>query len=192
LREAVLGKQIHISDEELLLAYKQYNSEEAFAAIFAKYKALVLAVCYKYLGSEALAEDACMDIFEKLMHEFKRQNIQYLPAWLHTVSKNFCLQILRKQAHTTINIDDIAIGNMENDAEMHQLICKELQLQYMQEAIDKLNSAQKLCIELFYLQKQSYGQIQASTGLSYNDVKSNIQNGKRNLKILIQQLEQNR
>jgi RNA polymerase sigma-70 factor (ECF subfamily) len=49
-----------------------------------------------------------------------------------------------------------------------------------------LNKEQKKCIELFYLQKKSYIQIVALTGYTLMQVKSHIQNGKRNLKFLIE------
>jgi len=39
-----------------------------------------------------------------------------------------------------------------------------------------------MCIELFYLKDCSYNEISAITGYSMKEVKSNIQNGKRNLK----------
>jgi len=38
---------------------------------------------------------------------------------------------------------------------------------------------------LFYLEKLSYQQIMEQTGLTFIQVKSYIQNGKRNLKIIL-------
>jgi len=40
-------------------------------------------------------------------------------------------------------------------------------------------------VELFYLHDKSYAQISEETGLDMNEVKSHIQNGKRNLKNFI-------
>jgi DNA-directed RNA polymerase specialized sigma24 family protein len=59
--------------------------------------------------------------------------------------------------------------------------------------LQELNTEQKITIELFYLRKQSYKQITDATGYSFEQVKSYIQNGKRNLKtILIKKLTANR
>ncbi|MFN8166552.1 MAG: sigma factor-like helix-turn-helix DNA-binding protein [Bacteroidia bacterium] len=51
--------------------------------------------------------------------------------------------------------------------------------------IDRLNEDQKKCIELFYLREMSYKDISELTGFSLNQVKSFIQNGKRNLKLIL-------
>jgi RNA polymerase sigma-70 factor (ECF subfamily) len=56
----------------------------------------------------------------------------------------------------------------------------------MEHALQELNKEQQQCVTLFYLQKKSYSQISEITGFSLLQVKSYIQNGKRNLKILIE------
>jgi len=56
----------------------------------------------------------------------------------------------------------------------------------MENALRELNKEQQQCVTLFYLQKKSYSQISETTGFTLLQVKSYIQNGKRNLKILIE------
>jgi RNA polymerase sigma-70 factor (ECF subfamily) len=56
----------------------------------------------------------------------------------------------------------------------------------LNEALKTLNDAQKQCITLFYLQKKSYNEIAVLTGYTPMQIKSNIQNGKRNLKIIME------
>jgi RNA polymerase sigma factor (sigma-70 family) len=64
---------------------------------------------------------------------------------------------------------------------------KEEKLQAVENAILGLKDKQKQCIELFYLKQKSYVEIAAITGYTENEVKSYIQNGKRNLKIILEQ-----
>ena len=52
----------------------------------------------------------------------------------------------------------------------------------MQDALSELNKEQQQCITLFYLEKRTYQDIAQQTGFSLMQVKSYIQNGKRNLK----------
>jgi RNA polymerase sigma-70 factor (ECF subfamily) len=54
------------------------------------------------------------------------------------------------------------------------------------ELIPKLKDNQKKCVEAFYLQSKSYEEISETYDLSFKEVKSHIQNGKRNLKILFE------
>ena len=71
---------------------------------------------------------------------------------------------------------------MESDEDLHQKIEEEVKLNEMGKAIASLNNEQRLCIQLFYLEKRSYDEIAEKTGYSVNKVKSHIQNGKRNLR----------
>ncbi|WP_315817407.1 sigma factor-like helix-turn-helix DNA-binding protein [Paraflavitalea speifideaquila] len=62
---------------------------------------------------------------------------------------------------------------------------KDRQLELMDESLRELSNEQKLCVTLFYLEKRSYQEIANKTGYPMMKVKSYIQNGKRNLKILL-------
>ena len=59
---------------------------------------------------------------------------------------------------------------------------KELIVQHLSTGMDSLKEEQRTCVEMFYLKDMSYQQIADETGYSMNEVKSYIQNGKRNLK----------
>jgi RNA polymerase sigma-70 factor (ECF subfamily) len=71
---------------------------------------------------------------------------------------------------------------------LHQeeVTLKESNLTNLEMAIETLNQDQKKCIELFYLQQKSYTEVAEITGYTLNNVKSFIQNGKRNLKLKMQ------
>ena len=59
-------------------------------------------------------------------------------------------------------------------------------LSHLGKAIETLIDEQKICIDLFYLKGKCYQEVAEMTGYSMMQVKSYIQNGKRNLKIFIQ------
>jgi RNA polymerase sigma-70 factor (ECF subfamily) len=69
----------------------------------------------------------------------------------------------------------------ENDGEQR--------IRYLETAINALSAEQKQCIELFYMNEKSYREVEQITGYSYNEVKSHLQNGKRNLKQLVERME---
>ncbi|HJU45212.1 MAG TPA: sigma-70 family RNA polymerase sigma factor, partial [Chitinophagaceae bacterium] len=62
---------------------------------------------------------------------------------------------------------------------------KEHTLETLSASLQELSEEQKRCVVLFYLEKKSYQEIAGQTGFSLMQVKSYIQNGKRNLKILL-------
>ncbi len=58
---------------------------------------------------------------------------------------------------------------------------KEEKLTELENAIKNLNDEQRTCVELFYIQEKCYADVVDITGYSMKQVKSYIQNGKRNL-----------
>jgi RNA polymerase sigma-70 factor (ECF subfamily) len=73
---------------------------------------------------------------------------------------------------------------VENPDENHLSVVndREFVLQYLKEGIDELKDEQRVCIELFYIKNVSYSEISTITGYGLKEVKSYIQNGKRNLR----------
>lgn len=63
----------------------------------------------------------------------------------------------------------------------------EANLNALDECIDVLKKEQKECVKLFFLEKKSYQEVNELTGIDLKKVKSNIQNGKRNLKICLEE-----
>ena len=102
------------------------------------------------------------------------------------VAKNHCLMKLRdKQGRITEIKEQMAATPAEdNNIQLH--IEKDRQLELMGDCLNDLNNDQKQCVTLFYLEKKSYQEIADQTGYTMMQVKSYIQNGKRNLKILLE------
>lgn len=176
-----------LDDAEIISRYKDSGDKMYVGILFERYSHLSFGVCMKYLKNEEDSKDAVLHIFENLMNDLMRFNIKSFAAWLHSVTKNHCLMQLRKkrlvfndehgfqQAEATLLMipQDMAFIN-EDITQDH--------LHHLDEAIEFLNEEQKKCIRLFYLEEKSYAEVVAITGYNMNQVKSFIQNGKRNLK----------
>lgn len=171
-----------ISDEELVSRYSERGEHQAFAALFERYSHLVYGVCLKYLKDTEGAKDAMQQIFIKLLEDLKKFEISYFKAWLYKVARNHCLMQLRKDEQTA-PVENIADNDMEFEDEWHQKIQEEHFLNELEAAIQELSKEQRICIRYFYLQKMSYAEVARQANYDLNTVKSAIQNGKRNLKI---------
>ncbi len=179
-----------ISDEELVQRYRNSHETIYIGELYQRYTHLVFGVCMKYFRNEAEAEDATMQIFEKLINDLKKHHITAFKPWLHIVVKNHCMMHFRKETSQGKKMADLKYelkGGVENPEESHleEALEKEYILQHLHEGIETLKKEQRICVELFYLKDQSYVQISEATGYSLNEVKSYIQNGKRNLKNFI-------
>lgn len=178
----------NLSDEELIRQFRMNGDQTYFVTLFQRYTHLIYGVCKKYLKQEPLAEDAVMEIYEKLLREIGRHDIQIFKAWLYQVSKNHCLMHLRRHAAHPVDYVEEVKGNapllMETEQNVHlDEQQKAILEKALLEALQQLNPEQKHCVELFYLADKSYIEICKETGYTLKQVKSFIQNGKRNLKI---------
>lgn len=177
----------HMSDQELLEKFYKDHDNQWLGILLERYTLLLLGVCMKYLKNEELARDSVQQIFLKVITELQKYRVEYFKSWLYMVAKNYCLMQLRdKPGKHTVEISE-KISNTEEQTHIKDLWENEKTYDFMAEALQELNSEQQLCVTLFYLQKKSYQQICEQTGFNQLQVKSYIQNGKRNLRILIEQ-----
>ena len=176
----------HISDQELLESFYADRDNQWLGILLERYTLLLLGVCMKYLKNEELARDSVQQIFLKAITELQKYKVDYFKSWIYMVAKNHCLMQLRdKPGKNTIEVSEKISAN-EEETDKKELIENEKTYEYMAEALKELNSDQQLCVTLFYLEKKSYQQITDQTNYTMMQVKSHIQNGKRNLRILIE------
>lgn len=179
-----------LSDEAIIAAYRETGDTHLVGVLYKRYMHLVFGVAMKYLKDTEEAQDITMVVFEKLMDDLKTHQIQTFKPWLYMVAKNQCLMLLRKRkGHETVALPEYNLENDE-DASMENRLpehlddseIREAQLSRLEEGIKTLGEEQRVCVELFYLQDKSYVEVAELTGYDLKQVKSYIQNGKRNLK----------
>jgi RNA polymerase sigma-70 factor (ECF subfamily) len=175
------------SDNELLDHYKKTNDVSVIGELYTRYTALVFGVCLKYLKDRDEAKDAAMQLFEKLIETLKNHQVENFKSWLFVSARNYCLmQIRSKKGKFKEEIDPT---DVENQVFLHPQEENELEskLGKLEECIQKLAEEQQECVRLFYLEAKCYKEISAITAFDLNKVKSFIQNGKRNLKMCMEE-----
>lgn len=174
----------NLTDAELLERYYADGDSDWLGTLMQRYTLLLFGVCMKYLKQEEEAKDAVQQIFLKAVAEIQKYQITYFKSWLYTVARNYCLMQLRNKEKSTVPVTDKILAS--NPEENHNTLYhheKEATFSALKEALELLNPEQQRCIVLFYLQKKSYNEIATITGYTAMQIKSNIQNGKRNIKI---------
>lgn len=173
------------TDSQLLADYQRSKDNSALDALFLRYSHLVFGLCRKYLDDDEESKDAVMEIFENLIDVLEKQSISHFRAWLYTVTKNHCLQKIRKSRKACVVYapgEKIDLICMENSVSLHLNYGIDGQIDALEEALNRLNENQRTCLELFYREKKSYREIATMLGMEVKQVKSHLQNGKRNLK----------
>lgn len=179
-----------LSDLELVNQYKVTSDKTFIGELFERYTRFVFLVCMKYLKDEEQSKDAAMQIFEKLFSDLKKHEVQQFKSWIYSVAKNHCLLQIRGEKYKASYKEELKKeykNNMESGNYLYLESDRdnENKLQALEEAITGLIEEQRICIELFYLKEKCYEEVSEITGYSFKQVKSYIQNGKRNLKIIL-------
>ena len=175
-----------LSDSELLQRFYADHNNEWLGILLNRYTMLLLGVSMKYLKNEEEARDAVQQVFLKTINELHKYKVEYFKSWIYMIAKNHCLMILRDKGRFNAEIDERTMATPAEPGERTEHLEKEKNLTHLAGALQQLNKEQQLCITLFYLQKKSYMEIAQQTSYSILQVKSHIQNGKRNLKLIME------
>jgi len=176
-----------LTDKELVAAFKENGELTHLSVLYQRYMDLVFGVCLKYFKDAERSKDAVMDIFEELTNKLKHHEVDNFKGWLHVLARNHCLMQLRspKNIRTTeFNAD--FMQSVQTTHLTNEVLEKEATFNKLALCIESLPEDQKISIQLFFVQKKCYNEIAAITGYEWNKVRSNIQNGKRNLKICLE------
>jgi RNA polymerase sigma factor (sigma-70 family) len=175
-----------LTDEEILNRYFETGNMESLVILYNRYMHLIYGVCMKYFRDREESKDATMEIFEKLAKTLRKETVLNFNGWIYSVTRNHCLTIIRDKKRHLIKDDGLIF--MESDSGWHLSDdgIMDDNIEKLHDCLAGLTDEQKTCVELFYLKKKSYREIVSETQYELNKVKSHIQNGKRNLKICIE------
>ena len=179
------------SDQELVQRYKQTADLQILGALYQRYMELVYGVCLKYFRDPEESKDAVMNIFEELIHKLRVHDVENFRSWLHVLAKNHCLMQLRKKGRVKIADIDLSIMQSTEDLHPNGVMDREEALSLMEDCMETLPEEQKRSVELFYLKNKCYNEIAEITGMEWNKVRSQIQNGKRNLRLCMDKKQHN-
>ena len=170
------------SDQELINAFCADDRREALGVLYQRYGHLVIGLCLDYLKDREEAKDATMDIFEKVTLKVCQQPIETFRAWLFYTSRNHCIDKLRKQIREREKKMEIKPAPVVESISKERPLSEE-RLSELPAALAALPAEQATCVKLFYLRGKSYAEVADSTGYDLKKVKSYLQNGRRNLRI---------
>lgn len=177
------SQYINDTDEILLSRFRSSNDNNLLGVLLQRYTLLLLGVAMKYLKDKDHAQDAVQQVFLKAITHLPKDEIQNFKGWLYVLTRNHCLQVLRDKHYVT---DESVLNNITaTETDKDEIAWKEFTLENIEHALAELEEPQRKTIVLFYLKKQSYKQICEQTSYSFEQVKSYIQNGKRNLKLIL-------
>lgn len=179
-------KHNKLSDLELIELIKLEDDIQHKSILFNRYIDKVYGVCLKYLQHEDQAKDAMMSIYELFIRKIGNHSIENLNAWIYVMSKNYCFDLLRKKKRTIEKMEAYKSVQFEPIYHPYNEDEQETKLDALNKCVETLKKDQKMVINLFYTQKLSYEKISEEMTLSWSQIRSLIQNARRNLKKCMQ------
>jgi RNA polymerase sigma factor (sigma-70 family) len=176
-----------MTDLELIAQYKLSGENNWVGLLYGRYTTLLYGVCLKYLKNREEAKDAVMQLFEKLLTALQEHEVTHFKSWLYVMARNHCFMKLRSQKGKFTEEISPFLMETSSGAHLEEQDEMETNLVKLEKCIEKLGIEQKACVNLFFLQEKCYKEIVQVTGYELGKVKSFIQNGKRNLKICMEQ-----
>ncbi|MBK5271979.1 MAG: sigma-70 family RNA polymerase sigma factor [Bacteroidia bacterium] len=175
-----------LDDKELIAQYKQSGDLAILGELYQRYMELVYGVCLKYFKEPETAKDSVMLIFEELISKLKKHEIDNFKGWLHQLAKNHCLMQLRSKRNIKTVEFKIELVQSEENVHLNGVLEKEENFKKLEYCLGTLTEEQRHVIKLFYLEGKCYNEIVEITGQEWNQIRSFIQNGRRNLKICME------
>lgn len=114
------GKRPGISDEELMLRYKEGDTS-AFDALYIRhYRAVFRYICGYLPGTGGQAEEALQEVFLKMIQATPRYKpTAKFTTWLYQIVRNYCIDVVRKNKYRqAIPLDEPLYEDGNTVAEM--------------------------------------------------------------------------
>jgi RNA polymerase sigma-70 factor (ECF subfamily) len=185
-----------MTDTDLVTQYKRTEDLQVLGQLYQRYMDLVYGVCLKYFKEPERSKDAVMQIFEELVIKLKKHEVENFRSWLYQVARNYCLMQLRTPKN--LKTVEIAESLMQSEENVHLngvsdgtplALEKEENFQRLEYCLTTLSEDQRKAVQLFYLEGKCYNEIVELMGQEWKQVRSYIQNGRRNLKICMEKME---
>lgn len=180
------GRSEHISDDKLLANYYKTHDPEWLGDLLARYTILLLGVCMKYLKQEEEAKDAVQQVYLKVLSATAKTQVRNFGGWVYQIARNECLTRLRQQPERPADTETFEREDAQGSLSVEEWMAEDQKFIQLELALKDLKTLQRECITLFYFQSKSYQEIAAQLELTIKEVKSHIQNGKRNLKVKLE------
>jgi len=161
-----------IADKLLLLKLKEGNNE-AFDALYEKYWQGIYSAAFKRLHDPDQAKDITQDVFLQLWLKREENNIDNLPAYLFTATRNKVLNWMEKERKYTPVPELLLQLRSSLDRSDSELLEREFMRSY-EALIDTLTPSQQKIFRMRYQQDISTSEIAEQLDISRKTVQNQL------------------
>lgn len=160
---------------ERILAGEQH----VYAELVDKYKSYAYTIAQKILQNRPDAEEATQDAFIKAFHHLAGFNRESkFSTWLYRIVFNTAISYKRKNKQQFQSLENTFV---EYRQEAEGMLEKSDKKKFLNQALAKLNEADRTALSLFYLEEFSLEEIAVITGMQANTAKVRIHRARQRL-----------
>jgi RNA polymerase sigma factor (sigma-70 family) len=148
------------------------GEQSVYAELVNRYKSYAFTIAQRILQNRPEAEEAAQDAFIKAYHHLAGFNRESkFSTWLYRIVFNTAISYKRKNRQQFQSIETTVI---EYNQDVDGLLEKMDKKKYVNQALAKLNEADRTALTLFYLEEFSLEEIAEITGMQANTAKVRI------------------
>jgi RNA polymerase sigma factor (sigma-70 family) len=175
----VKGIVITLQDENRLIDRILAGEERCYAELVDKYKSYAFTIALKIVNNRAEAEEIAQDAFIKAYNYLRNFNRQArFSTWLYRIVFNTAISYKRKNR---LAMEDIENKHVENPERADTGIERDDKQAFIALALKRLNEADQLAIQLFYIKEFSLEEVADLMGQSANTIKVRIHRARQRL-----------
>lgn len=169
-----------VTDDAALMLQLQGGDARAYRELCNRHLKRVLNVAFRILGDAGEAEDVTQQVFLKLWADSGSWTPAYpLVTWLFKVTRNLCIDRLRKRRPVALEVDDAAA---ESSRPSTLLLRKEVS-QSVQSALSALPERQRTALSLSHFDGMSNSEIAGVMQVGVEAVESLLARARRALRL---------
>jgi RNA polymerase sigma factor (sigma-70 family) len=170
-------------DDAELVRLAREGDKEAFAALLARHRGMLVALCRRALGDDGLAEDAAQEAALQAMLGLDRlRRPDRFGAWLGGIGLNVCRRWQRERAREGWSLAALTGGRSVPDGTPAEAAEAADAARRVRRAVGRLPAGQRAAVALFYLAGLAHREVAAALGIGIGAVKTRLHKGRAALR----------
>lgn len=160
------------TEEDHLIDRILGGDERSYAELVQAHKSFAFTIALKIVENRPEAEEVAQDAFIKAFHYLKNFNRQArFSTWLYRIVFNTAISYKRKNRQLFESIENKGLEHHEQaDTELE----RNDKQAFVEQAMKKLNEADQLAIQLFYMKEFSLEEVAGIMGQNINTIKVRV------------------
>ena len=184
---AAESPQSPMTDEELLIRFRENGDREAFEQLVHRYERELFSYLRRYLGDAELAEDAFQTSFLQVFLKVEQFEVgRKFRPWLYTVATNQAIDAQRRnKRHRMVSLDRQNSGDDEQVGKLADLLAADTpdplanangteRRDWVRKAVTELPESMRAVVNLVYYQGMKYREAADVLGVPVGTAKSRM------------------